>query len=99
MSKKRKQKRTPSYIIDTSKIEEYLGIPKFKRKLEKKGNRIGSITGLAWTSVGGEILFVDATIMNGAEKLIITGQIGDVMKESAQAALSYLRSNAKELGL
>ncbi len=99
MSKKRKQKRAPSYIIDTSKIEEYLGIPKFKRTLAKKGNRIGSITGLAWTSVGGEILFVDATIMNGSEKLIITGQIGDVMKESAQAALSYLRSNAKELGL
>ena len=99
MSKKRKPKRAPSYIIDTSKIEEYLGIPKFKRTLAKKGNRIGSITGLAWTSVGGEILFVDATIMNGSEKLIITGQIGDVMKESAQAALSYLRSNAKELGL
>ncbi len=99
MSKKRKLKRTPSYTIDTSKIEKYLGIPKFKRTLTKKGNRIGSITGLAWTSVGGEILFVDATIMNGNERLIVTGQIGDVMKESAQAALSYLRSNAKELGL
>jgi len=57
------------------------------------------VTGLAWTSVGGDILHVDSTVMNGSEKLSITGQIGDVMKESAKAALSYLRSNAKELKL
>ena len=99
MNGTRKRKRTPSYTVDAPKIEKYLGIPKFKRTLTKKGSRIGSITGLAWTSVGGEILFVDATIMNGTERMIIAGQIGDVMKESAQAALSYLRSNAKELGL
>ncbi|MEN8192457.1 MAG: endopeptidase La [Bacteroidota bacterium] len=94
-----KQKKTKSYSIDTIKIEKYLGVEKFKQTLSKRGSRIGSITGLAWTSVGGEILFVDATIMNGTEKLILTGQIGDVMKESAQAALSYLRSHARELGL
>lgn len=99
MNGARKRKKAPSYTIDAPKIEKYLGIPKFKRTLAKKGSRIGSITGLAWTSVGGEILFVDATIMNGSERMTITGQIGDVMKESAQAALSYLRSNAKELGL
>jgi ATP-dependent Lon protease len=57
------------------------------------------VTGLAWTSVGGEILNVDASIMRGTERLTLTGQLGDVMKESAQAALSYIRSNAKKLGV
>ena len=57
------------------------------------------MTGLAWTSVGGDILHVDVTIMNGKEKLTLTGQLGDVMKESAQAALSYLRAKAEALGL
>ncbi len=65
----------------------------------KKGTNIGSITGLAWTSVGGVLLRVDATIMSGSEKFTLTGQIGEVMRESAQAALSYLRSNAKDFGL
>jgi ATP-dependent Lon protease len=57
------------------------------------------VTGLAWTSVGGDILSVDVTVMRGTEKLTLTGQLGEVMKESAQAALSYLRSNATRLGL
>jgi ATP-dependent Lon protease len=57
------------------------------------------VTGLAWTSVGGELLAVDVTIMNGSEKLTLTGQLGNVMKESAQAALSYIRSEAKTFGL
>jgi len=96
---KKATKTVPTYLIDSKKIEDYLGVQKFKRITTKKGSRIGSITGLAWTSVGGAILHVDATIMTGTERLIITGQIGDVMKESGQAALSYLRSNAKELGL
>jgi ATP-dependent Lon protease len=60
---------------------------------------VGSVTGLAWTSVGGELLTVDVSVMNGPERLTLTGQLGDVMKESAQAALSYLRSNAKPLRL
>ena len=59
----------------------------------------GIATGLAWTPSGGDILFVEATKMDGAKGLIITGQLGDVMKESAQAALSYVRSNARELGI
>ena len=62
-------------------------------------NKIGSVTGLAWTSVGGEILSVDVTMMNGGGKLTLTGQLGNVMKESAHAGLSYLRSKAKQLGL
>lgn len=88
-----------SYKLDEKKVEEFLGVQKFNRNNSKKGNTIGSITGLAWTSVGGELLRVDATIMSGTEKFTLTGQIGDVMKESAQAALSYLRSNYKEFGL
>jgi ATP-dependent Lon protease len=88
-----------NFIINNSRIEKYLGIPKFRTQKAEKKSRIGSVTGLAWTSVGGDILHVDATIMTGTEKLTLTGQLGDVMKESAQAALSYLRSNIKELGL
>ena len=98
---KSKKKTTGKMSFDLSceKIEQFLGVPKFRSTKAKKGDRVGSVTGLAWTSVGGEILHVDATVMSGAEKLNITGQVGNVMKESAQAALSYLRSHAKELKL
>jgi len=87
------------YNIDETILEKYLGVQKFKRNNANTKSNIGSIIGLAWTSVGGELLRVDATVMTGTEKLNITGQIGNVMKESAQAALSYLRSNAKDFGL
>lgn len=87
------------YLIDEKQIEEYLKTPRFRTHKHSKLNKIGSVTGLAWTSVGGEILTVDVTIMNGSGKLTLTGQLGNVMKESAHAALSYLRSKAKLLGL
>ncbi len=90
-------KRKIKVTIDEAKVEEYLGTPRFRRQQRNKAAKIGSVTGLAWTSVGGEILNVEATVMKGREKLTLTGQLGDVMKESAMAALSYLRSNAKEL--
>ncbi|HWP81801.1 MAG TPA: endopeptidase La [Bacteroidota bacterium] len=86
-------------VVTESKVEEYLGVPKFRQKSAERERRVGSVTGLAWTSVGGDILNVDVTIMRGAERLTLTGQLGDVMKESAQAALSYIRSNAKKLGV
>ncbi|MDP3148221.1 MAG: endopeptidase La [Ignavibacteria bacterium] len=92
-------KNKNSLIIDEKKVEEFLGVPKYKRQTVQKENRIGSTTGLAWTSVGGEILEVDVTIMPGQERLSLTGQLGNVMKESAQAGLSYIRSNAKKLGV
>jgi ATP-dependent Lon protease len=85
--------------VDEKKIEKYLGVPKFRKRLMNGERRVGSVIGLAWTSVGGDILNVDATIMNGQGKLTLTGQLGDVMKESAQAALSYIRSSAKLLGV
>lgn len=88
-----------SFHVTPAKIEDYLGVPKFRRKPAERQRRVGSVTGLAWTSVGGDILNVDVTIMRGSEKLTLTGQLGDVMKESAQAALSYIRSNAKKLGI
>jgi ATP-dependent Lon protease len=94
-SKKKKEK----FIVDEKKIEEYLKVPRFRQRQHSKENRIGSVTGLAWTSVGGELLNVDVAIMNGPAKLTLTGQLGNVMKESAQAALSYLRARAKDFHL
>ena len=94
-SKKKKEK----FIVDEEKIEEYLKVPRFRQRQHSKENRIGSVTGLAWTSVGGELLNVDVAIMNGPAKLTLTGQLGNVMKESAQAALSYLRAKAKDFHL
>ncbi|RCK73611.1 MAG: ATP-dependent protease La [Ignavibacteriae bacterium] len=85
--------------IDEKKVEEYLGVPRFRERKTTRENQIGSVVGLAWTSVGGEILNVDATIMPGSERLTLTGKLGEVMKESAQAALSYIRSNTKLMGV
>lgn len=85
--------------VDKKKIEEYLGVPKFRQREPERTRHVGSVVGLAWTSVGGSILNVDATIMSGRETLTLTGQIGEVMQESARAALSFIRSNAAELAV
>jgi ATP-dependent Lon protease len=95
----RKTKRKKSLTLTENRVEKNLGVSRFRERKIRTEALIGSITGLAWTSVGGEILMVDATIMTGPEKMSITGQVGNVMKESAFAALSYLRSNALELCL
>ncbi len=87
------------FIVDAARVEKYLGVPRFRNRKKSKEHRVGSVTGLAWTSVGGDILSVDVSVMRGTERLTLTGQLGDVMKESAQAALSYLRSHARGLGL
>jgi ATP-dependent Lon protease len=97
--KNARRSRKSGMVVEPEKVEAYLGVPKFRQRARSEELRIGSVTGLAWTSVGGDILNVDVSVMKGAEKLTLTGQLGDVMKESAQAALSYLRSNAKKLGL
>jgi len=75
-------------------VQEFLGIPKFIAEAEQEVDEVGVATGLAWTPVGGEILYIEATIMNGKGQLTLTGHLGDVMKESAHAALSYARSRA-----
>jgi len=85
--------------VNEAKVEAYLGVPKYRTTELHAEKRIGSVVGLAWTSVGGEILHIDATIMDGTERLTLTGQLGEVMKESAHAALSYIRSNTKKLGV
>lgn len=88
-------KKKLSIKIDEQKVEEYLGVPLYRQRKTSTERKVGSVIGLAWTSVGGDILNVDATIMPGSEKLTLTGKLGEVMKESAQAALSYIRSNTK----
>lgn len=85
--------------IDAKDIPGYLGPGKFHSELAAREGAVGVATGLAWTPVGGEILFIEATSMPGSKGLVLTGSLGDVMKESAQAALSFLRSHARELKL
>ncbi|MFC1843646.1 endopeptidase La [Thermodesulfobacteriota bacterium] len=87
------------YRITAKTINRYLGIPKFRFGLAEEKDEIGLSTGLAWTEVGGELLQIETTLMPGKGKLTITGKLGDVMQESAQAALSYVRSRALRLGL
>ena len=85
--------------IHTDNLDQFLGRPKVFQEELLKRDQIGVATGLAWTPVGGDVLFVEATAMKGRGLLTLTGQLGDVMKESAQAALSYARSRAKEFGI
>jgi ATP-dependent Lon protease len=80
-------------------LREYLGPIKFTSEVAERTEETGVATGLAWTSVGGEILFIEVTKMFGTGKLQLTGQLGDVMKESAHAALSYVRTNAERFGI
>lgn len=85
--------------IDPDLIVNYLKIEKFKDRIDELKNQIGMVNGLAWTSVGGEILPVEVTIMNGPEKLTLTGKLGDVMRESAIAGLSFIRSNGSKFNI
>ncbi len=87
------------FVIDREAVVKYLGNQKFFLEVSERINKPGIATGLAWTPVGGDILFIEATKMKGKGNLILTGQLGDVMKESAQAALSFIGSNAEELGV
>ncbi|NLJ67497.1 MAG: endopeptidase La [Clostridiales bacterium] len=85
--------------ITPSNLHEYLGIPRFSVNKANQKDEIGLVTGLAWTAVGGDTLYIEVTPMTGTGKLVLTGQLGDVMKESARAGLSYIRSKAKEFGI
>jgi len=85
--------------ITRANIHLYLGAPKFLREAEQEHHEIGVATGLAWTSTGGEVLYVEASLSRGGGNLTLTGQLGEVMKESAQAAVSYARAHAKKLGI
>ena len=85
--------------ITRANVHSFLGAPKFLPEAEQEHHEIGVATGLAWTSTGGEILYVEASLSRGRGNLTLTGQLGDVMKESAQAAVSYARAHAKKLGI
>jgi ATP-dependent Lon protease len=89
----------PAIKIEPKQLEDYLGHARFISESAEKITEYGIATGLAWTPVGGEVLFIEATRMRGRGSLILTGSLGDVMKESAQAAMSYLRSQAKKLDI
>jgi len=85
--------------IDGEKVTNYLGIPKYRPTMGEKENEIGIATGLAWTEAGGELLLTESTLMPGKGQLTLTGKLGDVMQESAQAAMSYVRAKAEEFGI
>jgi ATP-dependent Lon protease len=91
--------KTFSEEITAAKVTEYLGVPRFRPTMAEEKNEVGVATGLAWTEVGGEILVIEATLMPGKGRLTLTGKLGDVMQESAQAAMSYVRSKAEEFSI
>ncbi len=85
--------------VTGANLSKYLGIPAYRYEKVKEGTEVGIATGLAWTPVGGETLSIEVTTMKGSGKLVLTGQLGDVMKESARAGISYIRSRTEELGI
>ncbi len=85
--------------IDVDDIEDYLGVARYRFGLADTQNRVGQVTGLAWTSVGGELLTLEATVMAGKGRLVRTGKLGDVMKESIEAAMSVLRARSDQFGI
>jgi ATP-dependent Lon protease len=86
-------------VLSQEKVADFLGVSKFRDTLANEKSEVGLVTGLAWTEVGGSILSTEVAIVDGKGKLTITGQLGDVMQESAHAAMSYVRSRAARLGL
>ena len=86
-------------IVTPLRVQKYLGVQSYKHGKAEEKNEIGTTCGLAWTQAGGELLVTEVNIMKGTGKLQLTGKLGDVMKESAQAALSYVRTNANQLGI
>jgi ATP-dependent Lon protease len=94
-----KTDRNAHVKVTNSSIPKFLGPPKFRYGIAETEPQVGVATGLAWTELGGELLGVEVTIVPGRGKLTVTGQLGEVMQESAQAAMSYVRSRAEAIGL
>jgi ATP-dependent Lon protease len=100
IARRRAEGRTEPVVVTPDVVTSFLGVPRFEyEELEERTRVPGVAVGLAWTPAGGDILLIEATRMKGARTLTLTGQLGDVMKESAQAALSWVRAHATELGI
>ncbi|MFU8819589.1 MAG: endopeptidase La [Desulfurivibrio sp.] len=95
----KRKNRTKKYRLTPAAVAAHLGVAKYRYGLAEEQDRVGLATGLAWTEVGGELLQIETALMPGKGKLTVTGKLGEVMQESAQAALSYVRSRAERLGL
>jgi ATP-dependent Lon protease len=91
--------RSRKLRVSSQSLQKYLGVPRYRFGMAEKNDEVGVATGLAWTEAGGDLLAIEVTLMKGRGKMTLTGKLGDVMKESAQAALSYIRSRTEELGL
>lgn len=91
--------KAKSYRITAASVEKFLGVPRFYPEMDQEPSQVGLSTGLAWTQVGGEVLYVEASLIRGKGELIVTGQIGEVMQESARAALSYARVYLDRVGV
>jgi ATP-dependent Lon protease len=87
------------FRITRNNLPTYLGVPQYTPEMDQEHSQVGLVTGLAWTQAGGELLFVEATLIGGKGDLIVTGQLGEVMQESARAAVSYARANLDNLGV
>jgi ATP-dependent Lon protease len=99
VAKKVAEGKTPCQVLTPANLNKFLGVPKFTPDAEQEHDEVGVATGLAWTETGGDVLHIEATVVRGKGQLTLTGHLGDVMKESAQAALSYVRSRDKKLGI
>jgi ATP-dependent Lon protease len=88
-----------AWVIDADKVEEILGIPRYAVEEAEMVPEIGVVTGLAWTATGGDLMVIEALRMPGSGRLTVTGQLGDVMRESVDAAFSYVRSRAESIGI
>jgi ATP-dependent Lon protease len=88
-----------AWIVDPARVEEILGVPRFAREDAEQEPEVGTVTGLAWTATGGDLMTIEALKMPGTGRLIVTGQLGEVMRESVDAAYSYVRSRARQLDI
>jgi ATP-dependent Lon protease len=88
-----------NFKVTRGNLSGFLGVPKFIPEMDQEKSQVGLATGLAWTQVGGEVLYVEASLIGGKGELIVTGQVGEVMQESARAAVTYTRANTKALGI
>ncbi|MCZ6730702.1 MAG: endopeptidase La [SAR324 cluster bacterium] len=94
-----KKPSTKSITVTPKRVHEFLGVPRYKHDVVEGNNEVGVTTGMSWTPAGGELLFIEVSLMHGTGRLLITGRLGDVMKESVQAALSFVRSRANTFGI